>query len=76
MQNSAGLPLSVAVMTPMWQDEEFIAVMSIIELVMQFDAKPEVFKLKTKEITLKLIRLHSCFFFIALIQFYRILLKI
>ena len=49
MQNSAGLPLSVAVMTPMWQDEEFIAVMSIIELVMQFDAKPEVFKLKTKK---------------------------
>ena len=40
MQGSEGLPMSLAVMTAPYRDEECLAVMSVIEGLVKFDEKP------------------------------------
>lgn len=44
MMNSAGLPLSVAVMTPAFQDEKCLRVMKEVESVVGFSVKPTAYK--------------------------------
>ena len=41
MKDSEGLPLSVAVMTPLWRDEECLRIMKEVERVMGFEEKPQ-----------------------------------
>ena len=40
MEESVGLPLSLAVMTPMWGDEKCLRIMKEIERVMPFEEQP------------------------------------
>jgi Asp-tRNA(Asn)/Glu-tRNA(Gln) amidotransferase A subunit family amidase len=40
MDNSAGLPVGVQVMTPMWRDELCLYVMSEIEKSVNYSSKP------------------------------------
>lgn len=44
MENSAGLPMSVAVMTPAFQDEKCLSIMKEVERVVGFDAEPTAYK--------------------------------
>ena len=44
MENSAGLPMSVAVMTPAFQDEKCLRVMKEIERSVDFSAEPTAYK--------------------------------
>ena len=41
MKESEGLPMSVAVMTPLWRDEECLRIMKEIERVAGFSKKPQ-----------------------------------
>ena len=47
MKDSAGLPMSVSVMTPLYEDEMCLRVMKEIEKGIKFDCSPEAFKGKT-----------------------------
>ena len=40
-KESEGLPMSVAVMTPLWRDEECLRIMKEIERVAGFSKKPQ-----------------------------------
>lgn len=44
MKDSAGLPMSVAVMTPAFQDEKCLCVMKEVERVVGFSAEPTAYK--------------------------------
>jgi fatty acid amide hydrolase len=44
MQDSAGLPMSVAVMTPAFQDEKCLRVMKEVERAVGFSAEPTAYK--------------------------------
>jgi Asp-tRNA(Asn)/Glu-tRNA(Gln) amidotransferase A subunit family amidase len=44
MHGSAGLPMSVAVMTPAFQDEKCLSVMKEVERVIGFSARPTAYK--------------------------------
>jgi fatty acid amide hydrolase len=48
MQNSAGLPMSVQVMAPAFQDEKCLRIMKEVETLAGFTAKPMAYK-KEKE---------------------------
>ena len=44
MKNSAGMPLSVSVMTPAFQDEKCLRVMKEVERIVRFTATPQAYK--------------------------------
>jgi len=44
IEGSAGMPISVSVMTPAYRDEECLRVMKEVEKVVQFNVKPQAFK--------------------------------
>jgi len=44
MEGSAGLPMSVAVMTPAFQDEKCLRIMKEVERVVNFTAEPTAYK--------------------------------
>ena len=44
MQNSAGMPLSVSVMTPRFQEEKCLRVMREVERAVGFDHEPIAYK--------------------------------
>jgi len=44
MKNSAGMPLSISVMTPAWHDEKCLRVMKEIERLSDFKERPTAFE--------------------------------
>ena len=49
MKGSVGLPMSISVMTPLYEDEKCLRVMKEIEKGVSYECRPTAFEAKTFE---------------------------